>query len=208
MPKETFLRLRDDKQERILRAAIHEFVENGFERAKIGDIAQNANVATGSIYQYFEDKKELFVYCAEWGVKVLFKKLNEHMNIGDKDIFEYLQEYMATVEAMGKDRELILFMHLIEKEPGLKDDSMKVMYNVGGAYGKQLLQNGKRKGTVRMDIDDDLLMEYYTAVVERFGLRWAKRYWDFVTEMTEEQSRNIQKELNQMLELLKKGMGC
>ncbi|AGL02786.1 TetR/AcrR family transcriptional regulator [Desulfoscipio gibsoniae] len=77
MPKETFLRLRDEKQERILRAAIHEFVENGFDRAKIGDITQNAKVATGSIYQYFEDKKELFVYCAQWGLEVLIKKLNE-----------------------------------------------------------------------------------------------------------------------------------
>ncbi|WP_312613369.1 helix-turn-helix domain-containing protein [Oscillibacter sp.] len=48
-----------------MRAAIHEFIENGFERAKIADIAQHAGVAKGSIYQYFEDKKELFVYCAE-----------------------------------------------------------------------------------------------------------------------------------------------
>ncbi|MEL7567472.1 MAG: TetR/AcrR family transcriptional regulator [Dehalobacterium sp.] len=208
MPKETFFRLRDDKQERILRAAIHEFVENGFDRAKIGDIAQNANVATGSIYQYFKDKKELFVYCAEWGLQVLYKKLNERMNIGDMDIFEYLQEYMANVEVMDKDRELILFMQLMAKEPGLKDDSMKAMYNVGGAYGKKLLQNSKRRGKVRTDIDDDLLMEYFTAVAERFGLRWMNRYWDFVTEMTEEQSRTIQKELTQMLELLKKGMGC
>lgn len=207
MPKETFFRLRDDKQERILRAAIHEFLENGFERAKIGDIAHKAKVATGSIYQYFQDKKELFVYCAEWGYKVLVKKLQEHMNIADKDIFEYLEDYMAIVKAMDKDREIILFMQLIEKEPGVKDDSMKAMYNVGGEYGKKLIENGKRRGTVRRDIDDDLLMEYYTAVAERFGMR-INRHWDFVTEMTAEQSRTIQKEFTQMLDILKKGMGC
>lgn len=207
MPKKTFLRLRDDKQERILRSAIHEFVENGFDRAKIGDIAKNANVATGSIYQYFQDKRELFVYCAEWGLKVLFKKFNEHMNIADKDIFEYLEDYLAIVKAMDKDREVILFMQLIEKEPSLRDDSMKAMYNVGGEHGKKLIENGKRRGTVRTDIDDDLLMEYYTAVAERFGMR-INRHWDFITEMTEEQSQNIQKEFTQMLDILKNGMGC
>ena len=65
MPKKTFLRLRNEKQESIIRAAIHEFIENGFARAKIADIAQNAGVAKGSMYQYFEDKEELYVYCAE-----------------------------------------------------------------------------------------------------------------------------------------------
>lgn len=207
MPKDTFFRLRDDKQERILRAAIHEFVVNGYDRAKIGDIAKNAGVATGSIYQYFQNKKELFVYCAEWGLKVLFKTLNEHMVIDDKDIFEYLEEYMTTVKAMDKDRDIILFLQNIEKEPVIKDDTIKAMYNVGGKYGKKLIENGKRRGTVRIDIDDDLLMEYYTAIAERFGMR-INRHWDFVTEMTEEQSRSIQKEFAQMLELLKKGMGC
>lgn len=190
-----------------MRAAIHEFVVNGYDRAKIGDIAKNAGVATGSIYQYFQNKKELFVYCAEWGLKVLFKTLNEHMVIDDKDIFEYLEEYMTTVKAMDKDRDIILFLQNIEKEPVIKDDTIKAMYNVGGKYGKKLIENGKRRGTVRIDIDDDLLMEYYTAVAERFGMRINRR-WDFVTEMTEEQSRTIQKEFNQMLELLKKGMGC
>jgi AcrR family transcriptional regulator len=206
MPKETFLRLRDDKQERIMRAAIHEFLENGFDRAKIGDIAQNAKVATGSIYQYFEDKEELFIYCAEWSYKVLIKKLKEHMNTGDMDIFEYLQEYMAIVKVMEKDQELIGFMQFIAKKPGLTDDSMKAMYNVGATHVKKLIENGQSRGTVRKDIDNDLLIDYYTAIAERFGMR-INRHWDFVTEMTEEQSRSIQKEFTQMLDILKKGMG-
>lgn len=207
MPKETFFRLRDDKQERILRAAIHEFVDNGFDRAKIGDIAQKANVATGSIYQYFEDKKELFVYCTKWSLKTLIKKLHKHMNIDDMDIFEYLQEYMVIVRVMEKDRELIAFMQTIAKEPGLTDDSMQAMYNVGGTYVKKLIENSKRKGTIRSDIDDDLLIEYYTAITECFGQR-LNRHWDFETEMTEERSHITQKEFTQMLDILKNGMGC
>lgn len=208
MPKETFFRLRDEKQEIILRAAIREFVQNGFARAKISDIARNAGVAKGSIYQYFEDKKELFVYSAEWSLGVFMKKLDERMNIGGMDVFEYFRENIAKDETIDEERELIVFIQAIAREPGLIDPSMKAMYNVGDLYGKRLIQNSKRKGVVRADIDEDLLMEYFLAVTERFKMRWMDRYIDFTAEMTEEQSRAMKKELAQMLELLRKGMGC
>lgn len=208
MPKETFFRLRDEKQESIMRAAIHEFVENGFARAKIGDVAHNAGVAKGSMYQYFEDKKELFVYCAEWGLEVFMKKLDERMNIRDMDIFEYFQDNIAKTETINDERELILFFQAIAREPSLIDSSMKAMYNVGDIYGKKLIQNSKRKGIVRVDIDDELLLDYFLAVTERFKMRWMERYHDFTTDMTEEQDRTMKKEIRQMIELLKKGMGC
>lgn len=60
MPKRTFIRLDEDKKERVMRAAIGEFQARGYEGAKIEDIAQNAGVAKGSIYQYFETKKIYF----------------------------------------------------------------------------------------------------------------------------------------------------
>jgi AcrR family transcriptional regulator len=53
-----------------------------FERAK-SNIAQNANVGDSSIYQYFEDKKELFSI-ARVGASATLKKLNERMSIGDR----------------------------------------------------------------------------------------------------------------------------
>lgn len=208
MPTKTFFRLRDEKQESIMRAAIHEFGGNGFARAKIEEIAKNAGVAKGSIYQYFEDKKELFVYCAEWGLGVFMKKLDERMNIRDMDIFEYFQDNVAKAETIDEEREMILFIQAIAREPGLTDPSMKAMYNVGDIYGKKLIQNSKLKGEVRMDIDDELLLDYFLAVTERFKLRWMERYIDFTAENTEEQSRAMNKELNQMVELLKRGMVC
>jgi AcrR family transcriptional regulator len=62
MPKETFFNLNEEKQEKVMRSAISEFLKHGFEKGNIGDIAKNAGVAKGSIYQYFENKRELFLY--------------------------------------------------------------------------------------------------------------------------------------------------
>ena len=46
--------------EKILECAKEEFLENGFERASIRTIANNANTSTSSIYVRFTDKENLF----------------------------------------------------------------------------------------------------------------------------------------------------
>ncbi len=64
MPKETFVNLKEEKQQRILNAALHEIAENGYDRASVTRIVKEAGIATGSFYQYFEDMDDLFIYIA------------------------------------------------------------------------------------------------------------------------------------------------
>jgi AcrR family transcriptional regulator len=184
---------------------------NGFERAKIGDIAQNAGVAKGSMYQYFKDKKELFVYCAEWGLDTFMKKLDQRMNMDSMDIFKYFEDNAANTakfELIKEEGELVAFMQLIEREPGLIAPSMKAMNKAGELYTKRLIKASQDLGLVRTDIDEELLLEYFLAVTGRFEERWMGRYIDFTKEATEEQTRALNAELKQMLALLRNGMGC
>jgi len=46
----------------ITRAAIKVFRQKGFRQAQMGDIAKEAKVASGTLYNYFESKSHLFVY--------------------------------------------------------------------------------------------------------------------------------------------------
>ncbi len=208
MPKETFLRLKTDKQERILRAAMRAFVDQGFSRAKVEDIARDAGVAKGSIYQYFADKAELFTYCSHWGIDQFMQKLDARTHLAEMDVFEYFLDSAGKTELLDEERELTLFLQCVANEPRLADASLKAMYEVGDAYGRQLIRNGKRKGSVRADIDDDLLLAYFWGVTERFERRWMSRYIDFSKEMSAESSRLMQEELTQMLTLMRNGMGC
>lgn len=208
MPKETFFRLKDEKQETVLRAAIHEFVKHGFERAKVSNIARKAGIAKGSIYQYFEDKKELYIYCAEWSLRIFMEKLDKRANITEMDVFEYFENGVGKSKTIDEEREIIIFMQYISREPGLIAPSLKAMYNATELYGKRLIQNSKNKGVVRVDIDDDILLDYYLAVTEKFKMRWMERYLDFTTEITEENDKAMKAEMALMLELLKRGMGC
>lgn len=49
-----------DKRQQILMAAARVFADRGFHRATVSDIAGEAGVGKGTIYEYFPSKKELF----------------------------------------------------------------------------------------------------------------------------------------------------
>ncbi|TLM97504.1 helix-turn-helix transcriptional regulator, partial [bacterium] len=49
-----------EKRVQIIKAAIKVFSEKGFHDAKVEDIAQQADVGKGTVYEYFSSKTELF----------------------------------------------------------------------------------------------------------------------------------------------------
>ncbi|KRN29294.1 transcriptional regulator [Lactobacillus selangorensis] len=62
MPKKTFFRLPEAKQQRLMTAARIEFSRARFEDASISNIIKLASIPRGSFYQYFEDKADIFDY--------------------------------------------------------------------------------------------------------------------------------------------------
>jgi TetR/AcrR family fatty acid metabolism transcriptional regulator len=54
-------RLKREREERILDAAAAVFAQKGFHKATIHEIAQLADVADGTIYNYFADKSDLLI---------------------------------------------------------------------------------------------------------------------------------------------------
>ena len=59
MPKETFVKLSEEKKDKIIKAAKKEFARVPFEQTSIKNIVEDADIARGSFYQYFESKEDL-----------------------------------------------------------------------------------------------------------------------------------------------------
>jgi len=53
-------RLKDDIRENILKTALGEFADKGFEKASMREIALKAGITVGNMYRYFENKSQLF----------------------------------------------------------------------------------------------------------------------------------------------------
>ncbi|MDR3644982.1 MAG: TetR/AcrR family transcriptional regulator [Clostridia bacterium] len=52
--------LKDDVKENIIKAALAEFIEKGYQDSSMRIIARNANIVMGNIYRYFDNKEALF----------------------------------------------------------------------------------------------------------------------------------------------------
>lgn len=65
MPTQTFFNLPEEKRNRILDVALEEFAAHPFSKASLSKIVARAGIAKGSMYQYFEDKLDLYRYLLE-----------------------------------------------------------------------------------------------------------------------------------------------
>ena len=57
---------RDAKRAKILEAATARFAEVGYEAASMDGLAAAAGVSKGSLYDYFQNKEDLFYAAFEW----------------------------------------------------------------------------------------------------------------------------------------------
>ncbi|MCB0737332.1 MAG: TetR/AcrR family transcriptional regulator [Bacteroidetes bacterium] len=62
MPKDTFHKLPPEKQKTIVNAFIDEFSNHRYDDASITRVVKHLGIAKGSIYQYFKDKLDLYLY--------------------------------------------------------------------------------------------------------------------------------------------------
>lgn len=62
MPTQRFLKLKEEKKQVILDAAVHEFSRVPYSSASINQIIKEADISRGSFYTYFEDKDDLMRY--------------------------------------------------------------------------------------------------------------------------------------------------
>src|SRR5581483_203138 len=65
MPRATWENLDERRRERVLHAAMAEFGRRGYSAGSLNVISREADVAKGSLFQYFEDKFDFFAHVAE-----------------------------------------------------------------------------------------------------------------------------------------------
>jgi AcrR family transcriptional regulator len=88
----------------IMEAAIRIFGRTGFSATKIADIAAEAGVATGTLYNYFSSKEDIFLSILDDGRERLAAELDSRTTIADpllrvrelvRVMFQFLEEHGA-----------------------------------------------------------------------------------------------------------------
>ena len=101
MPKETFYRLPEEKRKRIMAAAEKEFLENSFDAASINRIIKEAAIPRGSFYQYFEDKRDIFLYIVNTHKKEAFDFVESFIKDCSGDVFSFMRKAIDFIISAG-----------------------------------------------------------------------------------------------------------
>lgn len=209
MPKDTFFNLNEEKRIKVLKSAVSEFLDKGYEKGNIETIAKNAGVAKGSMYQYFENKQELFMYCVHWSIEYFINKYQTQLAPADVNIFDYFYDSAANIlDQLKEDKEIAIFIQdvFLGRYKSFTDQSMQFMMSAADEYVQKLIKDGQNNKSIRSDIDDKILAMFMTGAsmkIKEYILSKAKTDNKDIVDNYD----SYKNEIKAMLELLKNGMG-
>ena len=96
MPFESRRRARDEKREAVLRTALQSFLEQGYHRATLNDVAERLNITKPALYHYFRNKEEILLECYRLGTGLIEEILNEitdHCGTGLEKVEAFIYSY-------------------------------------------------------------------------------------------------------------------
>ena len=113
MPKETFLKLSEEKKQKVLNAAKREFARVPIEQVSIKNIVENAEIARGSFYQYFESKEDLLAYILKENADEIDTKIKNKIYEKKGNIFDaYIELYDLMVKKFVENTEQEFFKQI------------------------------------------------------------------------------------------------
>ena len=103
MPFESRRRARDEKREAVLRTAVQLFLEQGYHRATLNEVAERLNITKPALYNYFRGKDEILFECWALGQERVDEFIAE-INAGDGTGLAKLRKLVrAYAEVMATD---------------------------------------------------------------------------------------------------------
>lgn len=160
MPKETFFNLPEEKRNKIIDIAIEEFAMYDYKTASLSRIVAKAEIAKGSMYQYFENKKDLYLYLINMIAEIKLNTITRSLNVKQNDFFELFKE--INLQAAKFDLSHLTYSRLMYNamreayNEEIGDISLQ-MLKKSDDYLKDFVFQAQMSGQLRSDIATDLI---------------------------------------------------
>ena len=118
----------EQKREEIMQAAIRVFNEKGYDKTRISDISNEANVSRTTVYQYFKDKEHLFESTVDYVINRVHSKIKTIVK--DDSVSFYDKVTAIVTELLKRHKYTSIFLTLVEKwaqDNGVTKEQYKVL---------------------------------------------------------------------------------
>ena len=165
-----FNNLKPEKQKTIVNASIKEFVKSGFDKASTNEIVKQAHISKGSLFNYFNSKKELYCYLISYSTQIL-ENMYEEIDLSETDLFNRIENIgLQKLYVQQKYPEIFDFLKstIEEESPEVK---ATIEQHVARIYedGRQKIYIGIDYSKFRDDIDINKAIEILNWTMYGFG---------------------------------------
>ncbi len=175
MPSTTWENLDAQRRERVLDAAMAEFGRHGYSGGSLNVIARAAGVAKGSLFQYFDDKFDLFAHVAEQTSLRIYAVLAPYL-VAPGDGEPFVHHFTGLVDVWidymaGHPLERgVTAATTMELDPQVRTAVREPVHRLYAQGLRPLLQGAVEAGELRADADLDALVSLLVLVLPHLAL--------------------------------------
>ncbi|MDY4889558.1 MAG: TetR/AcrR family transcriptional regulator [Sphaerochaetaceae bacterium] len=187
----------EKRKEMILKVALEVFARDGYDDSKLSDIAKSSSLSRATLYQYFQNKEDIYYYALKQSTEDMFVKYSEvewtgksHPLNGILDICDDIMDTAA--RNIDQIRNLIVAVSKIDQqlEDAVYRRTAKLQHLI-----RRLLRSGIRDGVIS-DCDVDMEVRRIVILLESYCFQ--------LTYFSHDSAEVVRTVLHSQLEILKK----
>lgn len=205
---ELFEKQNKDKQKRIIEAAILEFSEKGFENANTNRIAREANISVGSLFKYFNNKTDLFLYIVKLAEAELESQIHGVLSM-EKDFFDTVDMILSLIHEYSKtDKALVRLYHEMTSigQSSLVETVVSTLEKVAGSEYKTMIKDAQDRGEIRADLDPAVVAFILDNIFMSLQFSYAMPYYQFRKRLFVGEDINDKKIIQETMSILRNAL--
>ncbi|HET7571283.1 MAG TPA: TetR/AcrR family transcriptional regulator [Gaiellaceae bacterium] len=161
----------EEKRRLILDAAVRVFAQKGFHTSRVGDIAEEAGVAHGLLYHYFDSKDQLLetVFHENWSVLLERVRAVEDT---DEPAWEQLRHVAAIILRTWKHEPDVVrvVVREIARTPEIHERLGELVEPIASI--RRIVERGQERGELRSDLDPDFAAAIFYGGIDAILTGW------------------------------------
>jgi TetR/AcrR family fatty acid metabolism transcriptional regulator len=160
-----------DKRRLLLDASVRVFARKGYHAARVGDIAEEAGVAYGLLYHYFDSKEDVLrsVFRETW------RALIETIKSVEEDEDEPREQLRKVAEILlrswRRDPDLVRVLVLeVTRSQHLAEEMDEIVASFSAI--QEIVERGQADGSIRADLDARLASYVFYGAIDELLTGW------------------------------------
>jgi len=162
-----------DKRRQILDAAIHVFARQGFHACRVSDIADEAGVAYGLVYHYFNSKEQVLneLFTERWSLLLATIEDVDGQAIGPREKLDAVARFIIDSYRHEPDLMKVIIVEVTRAANSFGRTHLPEIRRAYEAIAK-IVADAQSAGDFRRDVDPEFASMWFYGAIEQLLSGW------------------------------------